>query len=80
MIAYATITSQYSTIPIMNRVMIMADSHSQIVASIAEAADYCAKCLACSGCEYRVDSFDMKRDTSNCDELHYFVKLLVLPV
>lgn len=80
MIAFVTFISQYSTIPIQTRVMIKADSHAEIIATIGTMADVCAKSLYCGGCEYRVDSFDMKRDTSNCDELHYVVKLLVLPV
>lgn len=80
MIAFVTFISQYSTIPIQNRVMINAENHVQIITAIAEMAEMCAKSLFCGGCEYRVDSFDMKRDTSSCDELHYVVKLLVLPV
>ena len=80
MIAYVTVTSQFSLVPIQNRVMIMAENHAEIVASIGTMADACAKSLYCGGCEYRVDSFDMKRDISTCDELHYFVKLLVLPI
>lgn len=80
MIAYVTITSQFSLVPLQNRVMIKADTHAEIVASIGTMADSCAKSLFCGGCEYRVDSFDMKRDISTCEELHYFVKLLVVPV
>jgi hypothetical protein len=60
--------------------MIKADTHAEIIATIGTMADACAKALFCGGCEYRVDSFDMKRDTTSCDELHYVVKLLVLPV
>ena len=52
-------------------------AHAEIIATIGEMADACAKSL---GCEYHVGSFDMKRDTSNSDELHYVVNLLVLPV
>ena len=80
MIAFGTFTSQYSTIPIQNRVMFKTDTHAELIASIGEMADVCAKDLFCGGCEYRIDSFDMKRDTTSCDELHYIVKLLVLPV
>lgn len=77
MIAFVTFTWQYSIVPLQNRVMIKADTHAEIIATIGEMADACAKSL---GCEYHVGSFDMKRDTSNSDELHYVVKLLVLPV
>ena len=76
MIAFVTFTWQSSIVPIQNRVMIKADSHAEIIASIGEMADACAKSLG----EFRVDSFNMKRDTTYCDELYYVVKLLVLPV
>jgi len=79
MIAYVTITSQYSTIPIQTRVMIKADTHAEIVAEIGKMGDACAKSLACGGCEYAVESFDMKRDLHD-PELHYGVKLLITPV
>ena len=76
MIAFVTITTQYSSIPIQNHVMIKAETHGEIVAVIGKMGDDCAKSLDCNGCEYSVESFDMKRENID-SELHYLVKLLI---